>query len=86
MNILYDTHKIVLQKLLHVLMLCNRGFEKGYEMQVRLAVTNDEKAKVSGRYFYHQNEISYNPEVDDVLLQNKFLTLCEEITGVVFPG
>jgi NAD(P)-dependent dehydrogenase (short-subunit alcohol dehydrogenase family) len=56
--------------------------QKGYETQVWLAVSNDEKAKVSGRYFFHQKELRSNPEADDVLLQEQFLSLCQEITGV----
>jgi len=59
--------------------------QKGYETQVWLAVSNDEKAKVSGRYFYHQKESSHNPEADEVVLQERFLSLCEEITGTSFP-
>jgi len=58
---------------------------KGYETQVWLAVSNDEKAKVSGHFFYHQKETDYNPEADDVLLQERFLDLCKEITGISFP-
>ncbi len=60
--------------------------QKGYETQVMLAVSNDEKAKVSGRYFYHQKETRYHPEADDVQLQNQFLNWCKEITGISFPG
>ena len=56
--------------------------QKGYETQVWLAVSSDEKAKVSGRFFHHQKETSYNPEADDVLLQERFLDLCKQITGV----
>ena len=58
--------------------------EKGFETQVWLAVSNDEKAKVSGRYFFHQKERYHNPEADDVQLQERFLNLCKEITGVSF--
>ncbi len=61
------------------------SFESGYRTQVRLAVSNDEKVKVSGRYFYHQKETRSNPEADDVPLQERFLSLCREITGVSFP-
>lgn len=61
------------------------SFESGYETQVWLAVSNDEEAKVSGRYFYHQKEDRYNPEADDVQLQERFLSVCEEITGVPLP-
>jgi NAD(P)-dependent dehydrogenase (short-subunit alcohol dehydrogenase family) len=59
--------------------------QKGYETQVWLAVSSDDKAKVSGRYFHHQEESAYNPEANDVVLQERFLELCREITGVSFP-
>jgi NAD(P)-dependent dehydrogenase (short-subunit alcohol dehydrogenase family) len=59
--------------------------QKGYETQVWLAVSNDDKAKVSGRYFYHRKESRHNAEADDVLLQERFLSLCKEITGISFP-
>ena len=59
--------------------------QKGYETQVWLAVSGDRRAKVSGRYFHHKKEARYNPEADDVQLQERFLSSCEEITGVPFP-
>ena len=58
--------------------------QKGYETQVWLATSNDEKAKVSGRYFFQQKEMRSNPAADDVLLQDKFLTACKDITGISF--
>ena len=58
---------------------------KGYETQVWLSVSDDGRATVSGRYFFHQKETRGNPEADDVPLQEKFLSLCEEITGVQVP-
>jgi NAD(P)-dependent dehydrogenase (short-subunit alcohol dehydrogenase family) len=58
---------------------------KGYETQVWLAVSNDEQAKVSGCYFFHQQESRPNLEADNVLLQDQFLKVCQEITGVTFP-
>lgn len=57
---------------------------KGYETQVWLAVSNDKKARVSGLYFHHKKETGHNPEADDVQLQDRFLNLCREITGVSF--
>ncbi len=59
--------------------------QKGYETQVWLAVSNDEKAKVTGQYFYHQKARNCNPEAEDVILQDKFLAICKEITGISFP-
>lgn len=56
--------------------------QKGYETQVWLAVSNDEKSKVSGCYFFHQKERHHNPEAENVQLQERFLNMCEEITGV----
>ena len=59
--------------------------QKGYETQAWLAVSSDKRAKVSGRYFHYEKEARYNPEADDVQLQERFLSSCEEITGVSFP-
>lgn len=59
--------------------------QKGYETQVWLAVSDDQKAKVTGKYFYHKEERKCNPEAEDIDLQEKFLEVCEEITGVSFP-
>ena len=61
------------------------NLQKGYETQAWLAVSNDDQAKVTGRYFHHKREDHYNPESTDLTLQEKFLKLCEGITGVPFP-
>lgn len=58
--------------------------KKGYETQVWLAASNDPRARVAGRYFHHQHEVSPNAEADDISLQDRFLHLCEQITGVPF--
>jgi NAD(P)-dependent dehydrogenase (short-subunit alcohol dehydrogenase family) len=58
--------------------------QKGYETQTWLAVSNDDKARVSGRYFFHQKERSCNPAAIDIIVQEEFLKLCETITGVAF--
>src|ERR1044072_4053803 len=59
--------------------------QKGYETQVWLATSNDAQARVSGNYFHHKKVTHHNPEADDVRLQERFLSLCEEATGVSFP-
>jgi hypothetical protein len=58
---------------------------KGYETQVWLATTNDPKAQVTGRYFYHQKERRYNPQADDISAQERLLKLCGQITGIEMP-
>jgi NAD(P)-dependent dehydrogenase (short-subunit alcohol dehydrogenase family) len=56
--------------------------EKGFETQIWLAVSNDDKARVSGRYFFHKREADYHPATDNPAFQEEFLALCEQITGV----
>jgi len=51
--------------------------EKGFLTQAWLAVSNDDQAKVSGRYLFHRKEAHYLPVAGDVSLQDKFLALCE---------
>ena len=58
--------------------------EKGYQTQVWLASSHDDRAKVSGQYFYYKQATKSSPSADDVSLQEKFIRLCEEITGVSF--
>jgi NAD(P)-dependent dehydrogenase (short-subunit alcohol dehydrogenase family) len=59
--------------------------QKGYETQIWLAVSNDSRAKVSGRYFHHRTESRHNPKASDVRLQEMFLSRCRDITGIPFP-
>jgi NAD(P)-dependent dehydrogenase (short-subunit alcohol dehydrogenase family) len=59
---------------------------EGYETQVWLATSNDERARVSGRYFHHKQERPCNPSATDIEMQNRFLDHCAKVTGVEFPG
>lgn len=61
------------------------SLQKGFETQVWLAVSDDDNARVSGRYFFHQKQRAYNPQADSIDVQQRFLALCEEVTGVAFP-
>ena len=60
--------------------------DKGVETQVWLSVSNDKKAKRSGCYFFHQQEARYLTQAADTAVQDKFISLCEEISGVRFPA
>jgi NAD(P)-dependent dehydrogenase (short-subunit alcohol dehydrogenase family) len=62
------------------------NLEKGAETQAWLSVSNDKEAKVSGRYFHHLREKHFLPEAGDPVVQEKFLDLCEKISGVCFPS
>ncbi len=57
---------------------------KGFETQVWLATGNDEEAKISGRYLHHKKEMNYNPQAKMPEIQEKFLSVCEKITGIAF--
>ncbi len=59
--------------------------QKGYETQTWLAVSEDQRAKVSGRYFFHQKERPYNTLADDVVAQKKLLTALQKLTAITFP-
>jgi NAD(P)-dependent dehydrogenase (short-subunit alcohol dehydrogenase family) len=59
--------------------------QKGFETQVWLAASGDAKANVNGRYFFHKKEKRHNPEADDEQLQERFMDLCKQITGISFP-
>ncbi len=61
------------------------NLEKGYETQVWLAVSNNREACVSGQYFYHQKKAHYLQPANEIAIQEKFLTICKEITGIPFP-
>lgn len=58
---------------------------KGWETQAWLAVGHDGGARVSGRYMHHRTVARHHPAVDDISLQDEFLTTCERITGIALP-
>jgi NAD(P)-dependent dehydrogenase (short-subunit alcohol dehydrogenase family) len=58
--------------------------EQGYVTQAWLAVSNEPKALVTGRHFFHKKEARHRPEGKDVALQEKLLLACEKLTGVRF--
>ncbi len=60
--------------------------EKGYTTQTWLATSNEDGALVSGRYFFHKQQKAFAPAASDVSLQDEFLAVCEEVTGVRFPA
>ena len=60
-------------------------WKMGPKTQAWLAVSNDKKALVTGKYFYHQKERQFLAAAGDVLVQDKFLAECERLSGVAFP-
>lgn len=62
------------------------SLEDGPKTQVWLATSNDKAALVTGKYFYHQSQHSYLPPAADTKIQDRFLSACEEFSGVKFPS
>lgn len=61
------------------------SLEHGYQTQTWLAASEDPRAKVSGRYFYHQKVKEGRPEAHDMAVQEELLAICARFTGVTFP-
>jgi NAD(P)-dependent dehydrogenase (short-subunit alcohol dehydrogenase family) len=55
---------------------------QGAETQVWLAVSNDQNAMVSGRYFYYRRLCDAHPAASDTSVQ---LHACERLSGVALP-
>jgi NAD(P)-dependent dehydrogenase (short-subunit alcohol dehydrogenase family) len=62
------------------------SLEEGPKTQVWLATSNDDKALVSGRYFYHKKLKDFLPAAADVKIQEQFFTECAKLSGVKFPA
>ena len=62
------------------------SLEKGYQTQTWLATSDDIEAQVSGHYFFHQQQNNFAPVASDFDLQNEFLKICKNISGVPFPN
>jgi NAD(P)-dependent dehydrogenase (short-subunit alcohol dehydrogenase family) len=61
------------------------SIEVGSRTQVWLAVSREKEALVSGRYFYHQQPRSCHPAAADPAVQEKYLSECARLSGLVFP-
>lgn len=60
------------------------NLDKGFASQVWLATGQEAGATQSGRLLYHKREVSFNPQAKDEKIQEKFLSVCEQITGITF--
>ncbi|HEX3648498.1 MAG TPA: SDR family NAD(P)-dependent oxidoreductase [Pseudonocardiaceae bacterium] len=58
---------------------------KGRATQVWLAV-DEATAHRTGGYFYHQRPQEVHPATRDVDLQERFLAVCEKLSGLSLPG
>lgn len=59
--------------------------EEGARTQVWLVASQEKEALVSGRYFSHLKPGSCHPSAADPAVQDKYLSECARLSGVVFP-
>ncbi|TDH21577.1 SDR family NAD(P)-dependent oxidoreductase [Segetibacter sp. 3557_3] len=62
------------------------SLEEGPKTQAWLASSTDKAALVTGEYFYHQKPRPCLPSAKNKSIQDQFLALCEESSGISFPG
>jgi NAD(P)-dependent dehydrogenase (short-subunit alcohol dehydrogenase family) len=62
------------------------SLDEAPKTQVWLATSNDPKALVSGKYFYHQQERKAHPAASDEQIQDQFLHQCEKLSGIKLPA
>ena len=62
------------------------SIEEGSRTQVWLSVSQEKEALVSGRYFSHLKPGSFHPAAADPAVQEKYLSECARLSGVVFPA
>jgi len=54
--------------------------------QAWLATSDDEDARVSGKYFYHRKERAPHAAVHDAHVQDRLIAECERLSGVAFSA
>jgi NAD(P)-dependent dehydrogenase (short-subunit alcohol dehydrogenase family) len=60
--------------------------DKAHRTQAWLAASDDAKARVTGQYFFHLRPLAPNPQAKNISLQDRFIALCEELSGVALPA
>jgi NAD(P)-dependent dehydrogenase (short-subunit alcohol dehydrogenase family) len=58
---------------------------KAHVTQAWLATSDDQLARSTGNYFYHQRLREPNPVARDVKIQDELLVECARISGLAFP-
>jgi NAD(P)-dependent dehydrogenase (short-subunit alcohol dehydrogenase family) len=59
--------------------------DQAHRTQAWLAASDDPKARVTGRYFYHLRSLAANPQANDAALQDRLVAVCAELSGVRLP-
>ena len=59
--------------------------DQAHLTQAWLATSDDPKAQMTGKYFYHLKRMAPNPQAKDPELQDRLIAICAEISGVALP-
>jgi NAD(P)-dependent dehydrogenase (short-subunit alcohol dehydrogenase family) len=59
--------------------------DQAHLTQAWLAVSNEPKANVSGRYFYHLRPLAPNPQAKNAALQDRLIEICADLSGIALP-
>jgi hypothetical protein len=59
---------------------------QAHRTQAWLAASDDPRARVTGKYFYHMRPLEPNPQALDAALQDRLIELCASYSGIVLPG
>jgi NAD(P)-dependent dehydrogenase (short-subunit alcohol dehydrogenase family) len=60
--------------------------DQAHLTQAWLAASDDAKAQVTGKYFYHLKGMNPNPQAKDPTLQDALIGICTEISGVALSA
>lgn len=58
------------------------GLDEGRRTQVWLAVSRDQGARVSGRYFYHMQQQAADPAANNESRQDQLIEICRRLSGI----
>jgi NAD(P)-dependent dehydrogenase (short-subunit alcohol dehydrogenase family) len=60
--------------------------DQAHLTQAWLAASDDPKAQVTAKYFYHLKRMEPNSQAQDPALQDRLIAQCAEISGVALPA
>ena len=60
--------------------------DQGHRTQAWLAAGDDEGARTTGGFFYHQAPAKVHPAAGDPTLQHRLLSECERVSGLALSG
>ena len=60
--------------------------DQAHLTQAWLAASDDAKAQVTGKYFYHLEQMAPNPQANNMALQDRLIAICSEISGVALSA